>query len=260
MANNSERVEAATREVAALMEIAKKAAERAEAAAEKAAGQSEAVAEDVGAKVTFYLAVYACMNEADKAADEAEASATKSRIIVQKLTDTARVDEQGGAVVREFDYMLKAIDKAVNEAKAAVEKAVVLSEAARKEAHAAIATETFLLVEDFFEKHKESIYERLEECDDIAKKAVAKDDMMFIAESLPIINGLIHVGSKRKDLNKAIDWVRKEWGGEADPIIVLSALVFIYIADQGVKEFRNSEDQEERMIWTRIEKRVQKLL
>jgi hypothetical protein len=132
---------------------------------------------------------------------------------------------------------------------------------ARKEYDSTMITEVILKVEGFFSEHKQHIYDRLEECDKIANKAQSNPDMLFIAESLPIINGIIHVGSARAELNSATEWVRKHWDvGEAHPRIVLSALLFHYVMDSGVRDHENCDLSKKREAWERIKKRVEKLL
>ena len=132
---------------------------------------------------------------------------------------------------------------------------------ARNSYDSAMVMEELLDVREFFLAHKELIYQRLEECDRIAKNAVTNADMLFFAESLPIINGIIHVGSTREELNKATDWVRENWeGSEAQPRIVLSALLFRYVTKEGAKEFTNSVIQSKRDAWNRIDERVDRLL
>jgi hypothetical protein len=116
-------------------------------------------------------------------------------------------------------------------------------------------------VREFFLAHKQRIYDRLEECDLIASEAVSNADMLFFAESLPIINGIVQVGSTRKELNTATEWVRQNWeGSEAQPRIVLSALLFRYVTTEGAKEFLHGPDQNKRDRWTNIKERVARLL
>jgi hypothetical protein len=145
----------------------------------------------------------------------------------------------------------------VAEAQAAADRAAAAAEAAetaRKEAIAQFAVEEELQVQEFFQAHREQIFRKLEECDQIAENAPINGDMIFIAESLPLINSIIHVGSDRATLARASNWVRETWGDEADPLIVLSALLFIYVANKGAEEKGNDET------WKRIHERVEKLM
>jgi hypothetical protein len=116
---------------------------------------------------------------------------------------------------------------------------------------------------DFIEDQRDLIFQRLEECDAIAKESGATT--LFVAQSLPIINGIIYVGSRSQDnLNQALKWVHSRFA-KADPQIVLSTLVFRYIADIGLAAYKgttstNKDTGEPReAIWTRISERVEKL-
>ncbi len=150
--------------------------------------------------------------------------------------------------------------KHVDAAKAA--KGVIISnrEKASDYYDSAMVAEVLLNVDGFFIAHKPLIYERLEECDQFASKALTNADMLFFAESLPIINGIINVGSTRKELNDATRWVTEHWGGgEAQPRIVLSALLFHYVTTRGAEEsVDKSKEQQE--TWKRIRARVGKLI
>jgi hypothetical protein len=149
----------------------------------------------------------------------------------------------------------------LNQLKEYKEKTDKTKREARNSYDSAMVMEKLLDVREFFLTHKERIYDRLEECDRIAKNAVTNADMLFFAESLPIINGIIHVGSTREELNKATDWVRENWEGqEAQPRIVLSALLFRYVTKEGAKEFADSTIQRKKTAWHRINDRVSRLL
>jgi hypothetical protein len=125
------------------------------------------------------------------------------------------------------------------------------------------------LIEDFLETPgtRNRIYERLEEFDQLAQDAVAQaerkgsglgkttSDMIFIAESLPIIQGIIHVATDRKSLGQAIKWIRETWGETANSLIILSALVFAYIAKRGASHTKGTAKHE---AWMRIKERASK--
>jgi len=120
-----------------------------------------------------------------------------------------------------------------------------------------------LNIEPFIKKHRPSIFNKLEECDHYANSADFNGDMMFIALSLPIANGIIHVASTREHLRKATKWVVDQWKSDAnqDPekISILSALVLIHVAGEGWNKYKRSRDKEKREIWKRIHDRVQVL-
>lgn len=133
-------------------------------------------------------------------------------------------------------------------------------------------------LESFLKRHESHILARLEECDKSAQAVEKKSqDMIFFAESLPIINGLVHVGTTREELERAKGLVQAEQadlartkrhaGGAAspqqespDPEIVLSALVFVEVAARGKKKADQGKDPIKKEIWNRIEARVKKLV
>ncbi len=128
-------------------------------------------------------------------------------------------------------------------------------------ARATVDAIRLLNIEPFFnEDNLRSIFKKLEECDDYAESADFNGEMMFIALSLPIVNGIIHIASNRNDLRRATQWVVQEWkdGANKDPdrVSILSALTLIYLAVKGWQRFRESSKRE---IWKRIITRVQKL-
>jgi hypothetical protein len=129
-----------------------------------------------------------------------------------------------------------------------------------KNAEAVKVVESTLMLKEFIDDHKHQIYERLEECIDTAKKAAIDNDVIFIAESLPIINGIIYVGSRREILKGALDQIRADRGKDSDPYIVLSAYVLIYIVNRGAEEFKHSEDMAKQARWGYIQKLAQRLL
>ena len=135
-----------------------------------------------------------------------------------------------------------------------------IAEAASKEAQAALIAEKYLNLEKFFNDQRSLIYERLESFHEIAERAGVNSDIVFIAEGLPIINGIINVGSKPSNYQEAVRWVRSRptWGEEADPLLVLSALVFIYVVDRGYAE--HMHDAQKMATWERIHDRVGRLL
>ncbi len=134
-----------------------------------------------------------------------------------------------------------------------------LEESVRKNYEGALTAEALLNIVAFFDDYKEQIYDRLEACSKIADKAITNGNTLFIAESLPIINGIIHVGSTREELNSATKWVRDNWEAkEAHPRIVLSALLFKYVTDRGLIDHRAPTDPKKE-IWDGIENRVKNL-
>ena len=97
-------------------------------------------------------------------------------------------------------------------------------------------------VEQFIEKHLRSLFQKLEECDNYAESAPVNGDMMFMALSLPIINGVIHIASNRTTLKNAMDWVLAKWKvphKDPDPLSILSALTLIYVVGRGWSEYKD---------------------
>lgn len=115
-------------------------------------------------------------------------------------------------------------------------------------------------VEKFIEVHgKDQIFPKLEDCDKHAENAKVDSDMMFIALSLPVINGIIHIASNPTNLKKAMGWVYENWTKVADvddpdAISILSALTLLYVSIKG--EEANREEPDKKEIWQRILQRV----
>lgn len=261
-------------QVASSLDTAKEAAEKSEllfrnaeerlkaAGAEleaQAAAELEAQEGDGKSKIdpTFNIRMRtfrALSRLAEKAAEHVE-KARRAVETLKRAADSADPSEQKN--------IAEAAEKAAGHRNtAALWKSEIkkLAEAARKEVNAATAAEKLLNLEEFFSRQKELVYERLEHYDKIATEAGANSDMVFIAEGLPIINGIINVGSTQHDYNEAITWVKKEWGHMADPLLVLSALVFIYVVDRGAIDHMAEEDIAKQATWEHIRERVRRLL
>ena len=136
------------------------------------------------------------------------------------------------------------------------------------------------IMEEDLCKRKQDLY-KLEQKDQNGDDQNAEDiecqsDMIFIAESLPIISAVIQVGSKLDNYRKAKEWVRGKLP-DADPVSVLAALTFLYIVEMGREEYENSTEirvykftkpgkepetvvlrDKKQDIWKRISKRVRK--
>ncbi len=130
----------------------------------------------------------------------------------------------------------------------------------------------------FINTNKALIYRKLEDCEICVLKAQknmlsgdsctegSECDTMFIADSLPIVTGIVNVGSET--LNGAKEWVR-DLVPDADPIALLSALTLLYLVENGRKEYegdnskmiKNAKDLGENVVtrkevWRRIYDRV----
>lgn len=138
-------------------------------------------------------------------------------------------------------------------------------------------------VDHFISANEDLIYRKLEDCDIRVFKAQQRTatmpggdpcmegyecDMMFIADSLPIVTGIVHVGSTLKELTNAKKWV-KDTVPDADPIAVLSALTLLYIAENGHQQYQEDDvlidgaddlgqDASRKKVWERIYGRVKK--
>lgn len=138
-------------------------------------------------------------------------------------------------------------------------------------ARATVEVIKLLEVEEFLSRNMKAILDKIEDCDQIASSADFNGDMMFIALSLPIANGVIHIASNRRALSHATGWLIKNWEPDdeenpdkdrpdkedPDKISILSALMLIYIVMQGWEEYKSVKDK--RKMWERIRIRVQKL-
>jgi hypothetical protein len=115
-----------------------------------------------------------------------------------------------------------------------------------------------LQIDDFIKAQKKEIFERLEK--GYRGAANRQDaDLLFIAESLPLISAIVNVGSSLANFKEAADWVR-ETLPDAEPVSALSALTFIYVVDKGYQAAQASGDVEKENIWTRMQDRVDALL
>lgn len=119
------------------------------------------------------------------------------------------------------------------------------------------AVEDYLNIENFIKDNHKEIYEMIEEYDrNVGDKP--EDDLLFIAEGLPFINGVVQVGSTHGKFQEAIKWVKDDKGiSESGAVPVLTALTFIYIVEKKAND--PSIPESEKKIWNRICRRVKKL-
>ncbi len=108
--------------------------------------------------------------------------------------------------------------------------------------------------EPFIERHKEQIFEKLKHFYETEKG----HEFAFIAASLPVISGIIHVGSKVDDYKEATKYIEEKIPN-ADPASVLSALTFIYLVDKGINDPTiKGRDKEE--VWKNMQDLVNRVL
>jgi hypothetical protein len=135
----------------------------------------------------------------------------------------------------------------------------VTSTARRQARLAADLFENHLQLTPFFTRHQDYILEKLEECERIAESAQRNKNMIFFAESLPIIDGMIQVGTKRAAYDRALRMINRhlhKWGKPVDPANVISALTFIYVANSREAAAR-AKGEDRQAIWGRIRTRVE---
>lgn len=116
---------------------------------------------------------------------------------------------------------------------------------------------SLLDVTEFIRRNIDGLYDKLEESDRLAAGSPMNDDVMFVALSLPAVQGIIQFASSRKDLDVAMKWVKDHWKDKShdpDPMSILSALTLIYIVEEGVKRYE--QDAERKKTWSRIRGRL----
>jgi hypothetical protein len=152
----------------------------------------------------------------------------------------------------------------------------VSASAAKTIADAAELVVVNLEIEEFIADRWSQISNKLRECDEYAVTAKTfGSNMMFLSMAIPLVNGVIHVGSKSERLSATttlIEDLRKTIGLSYDPqrIPVISALTLIYLIVKGwygvTKELKATQpanapeklkDLEE--VWGRMLSRAQRL-
>jgi enamine deaminase RidA (YjgF/YER057c/UK114 family) len=225
----------------AAREAHKKAKEK-RATADETAEESGLPTEIVGVKVYLSLTLMSLEEQASRDLEKANEA-------LQRAEGVKLRGEEGG---------VSQIREAVSRARERVKELRKLKEEAGEDSDVEVAVNMVLpQVAAFFSKHDDDIFDRLEDCDDIAGHAVWNKDVIFIGEGLPIINGIILVSAKREQLNRALRWVREYWHDTADPLIMLSTLVFKYVVNKGVQKFKDDPNINKQVIWERIEKRIE---
>jgi hypothetical protein len=115
-----------------------------------------------------------------------------------------------------------------------------------------------LRIDNFIDAQKGEIFGRLE--NGYRNTMNRQDaDLLFIAESLPLISAIVNVGSTLTNFKTAADWVKQKLP-DAEPVSALSALTFIYVIDKGYKAAQNLGDEDKRRVWTKMRERVETLL
>lgn len=115
-----------------------------------------------------------------------------------------------------------------------------------------------LKIDGFIKAQSKEIFGRLES-GYRSTRTRAEADLLFIAESLPLISAIVNVGSSLENFRKAVDWAQIELH-HAEPVSALSALTFIYVVDKGYKAAQESGDADSKNMWTKMKELVETLL
>ena len=131
-----------------------------------------------------------------------------------------------------------------------------------------------LRIDEFLENNKSLIYPKLEHYDYLVELTKAKDNLkgpgvlIFISASLPLIKGVIHLGTNPENFNRAIEWIKNQlpW---VNPEPILVGLIFLRIVEKwgafyGTERNETTEYKfpsgnitiKKQEIWERIHKRV----
>jgi hypothetical protein len=109
---------------------------------------------------------------------------------------------------------------------------------------------------DFIKDNKAAIYRQLEDFTHVTKGPIGLDpNAAFVAQTLPLASGVIHVGSSRTNFDKAALWVQNQ-SAHAQPNSVLPTLVLLYIVHQGWQDARDTHDEKKKAQWESIYERA----
>ena len=114
--------------------------------------------------------------------------------------------------------------------------------------------EDYLKIGGFIDLHKDAIFRKLEE----HHRQVGDESespLLFIAEALPLVSGIINVGCTVENFREAVRWL-KSYLPDADPFAILATLTLIYILEKGRDEFADGEDEDRRVTWNRMAEAV----
>lgn len=120
---------------------------------------------------------------------------------------------------------------------------------------ARVAVEEKLKINDFINLHWDAIEKRVLDAESRVADMKAGANVVFVAECLPFVAGIVHVGSELVNFRMAREWVRAELPN-ADAVSVLAALTFLYIVGIGL----DRADPEKVTTWESIQHRVDTLL
>ena len=128
---------------------------------------------------------------------------------------------------------------------------------------ATVAVIDKLEIDGFIEDHWDEIEKRVLDVERRVEEAKKEGkleqggNVIFVAECLPFVAGIVHVGSNLDKFRVARKWVDAELPN-ADAVSVLSALTFLYLVMEGKKKAEGDQEKVEK--WEKIQCRVDSLL
>lgn len=132
-----------------------------------------------------------------------------------------------------------------------------------------------LKLEPFVNTHWDKICERIEQTEiNVIRETNSPPEaqqLMFLSELLPFMNGIVHAGSTLEGYRYAVDWAKKKLA-DTDTDLVLPALTLYYIVDKAMSDPNHGASSRQievnlenkpltlSALWGRIMNRVQRLL
>ena len=116
------------------------------------------------------------------------------------------------------------------------------------------AVEDHLKIDRFLESQKAEVFGRLEDRYNEVKDEV-EAPLLFIAESIPLVSGIIQVESGVANFRAAVRWA-KACVPNADPGALLTTLTLIYILQRGAAYYEEKGNDEKRETWERMAETV----
>jgi len=126
-------------------------------------------------------------------------------------------------------------------------------------AKASDAVVNVLKADGFIRSHRQEVYARLEQAFTRATSSEGEGSVMFVAETLPLMAAIVHLGTTLDDYIRATHWAEERFPGGV-PTSTLSALTFIYVVEQGEKDAREARDPQRRGLWKKMRESLDDLL
>ena len=121
----------------------------------------------------------------------------------------------------------------------------------------------------FIDEHWDEIEKRVLDVETRVADMGKGGNVIFVAECLPFVAGIVHVASTLDNFRTAKDWVKAVLP-EPDAVSVLAALTFLYLVEKGKEEGKKlaegdpekleKADPEKLKKWESIRQRVDSLL